>query len=155
MKNLCIVLVVFLGLSVSCAAQETKMNTDQVRITVQKICPVSGQELGAHGPPVKANIGEEEVFLCCDGCLKGPVNPTHWTKIHTNFAKAQGVCLVMDNKLPKQPAWGIVNGRVIFVCCPPCIEKLKAEPEKFVKKLDTAYRNSATLNNSPQPYDKN
>lgn len=144
MKNSWILFVVISGLAGSCTAQDTKLNADQARIAVQAICPVSGEKLGAHGPPVKANIGEEVVFLCCKACLKGQVNATHWKTIHTNFAKAQGKCLVMDNKLPKQPEWGIVNGRVIFVCCPPCIEKLETEPEKYVEKLDKAYQDSVT-----------
>ena len=143
MKNLPVFVVVISGFAVSGAlAQDAKLSPLPARIAVQDICPVSGQKLGDHGLPVQARIGEVEVFLCCESCLKGQVNATHWKTIHTNFAKAQGKCLVMDNKLPKQPKWSIVNGRVIFVCCPPCIEKLEAEPDKFVKKLDAVYQSS-------------
>ena len=147
-KNVFVKLVVISGLTFSCAgAQDASLSPVQARIAVQSICPVSGLNLGDHGAPVKAKIGEVEVFLCCEGCMKGQVNTTHWQTIHTNFAKAQGKCLVMDHKLPQRPEWSIIDGRVIFVCCPPCIEKLQAEPEKFVRKLDTVYQSSAESKN--------
>jgi hypothetical protein len=30
----------------------------------------------------------------------------------------------------------VVDGRKIFVCCPPCIEKIEADPSSFVLKVD-------------------
>jgi len=30
----------------------------------------------------------------------------------------------------------VVNGRKIFVCCPPCIKKIDADPAAYVAKLD-------------------
>ena len=30
----------------------------------------------------------------------------------------------------------VVNGRKIFVCCPPCIAKIEADPATYVAKLD-------------------
>lgn len=34
----------------------------------QKVCPVSGEPLGAMGPPYKVTVKDREVFLCCPGC---------------------------------------------------------------------------------------
>jgi hypothetical protein len=34
----------------------------------QKICPVSGEPLGAMGTPYKVTLKDREVFLCCSGC---------------------------------------------------------------------------------------
>lgn len=34
----------------------------------QKVCPVSGQSLGAMGKPYKVTVNGQEVFLCCQGC---------------------------------------------------------------------------------------
>jgi YHS domain-containing protein len=48
---------------------------DQPGIARQKVCPVTGTELGAHGAPVKVLIGDQTeggarpVYLCCKGCL--------------------------------------------------------------------------------------
>ena len=106
---------------------------------MQKICPVSGQQLGAHGPPIKVAIGQEEVFLCCKGCLKGKVNPRHWATIHANFASAQAKCPVMKKKLPKNPKWTIVAGQIVYVCCPPCTKKIASNPEPYLRTIDAYY----------------
>jgi YHS domain-containing protein len=34
----------------------------------QKVCPVSGEPLGAMGTPYKVTVKDREVFLCCPGC---------------------------------------------------------------------------------------
>ncbi len=44
--------------------------TDKELIGKQKICPVSGQPLGAMGKPVKVVVKNRVVFLCCAGCKK-------------------------------------------------------------------------------------
>lgn len=120
-------------------AGDEQARRDQLHIAVQEICPVSGQKLGKHGPPVKAQVGEETIFLCCKGCLKGQIKPENWAKIHANFARAQGICPVMENKLPKNPKWTIVDGEIIYVCCPSCTEKIKADPQTYLHKVDELY----------------
>ncbi|MCA9071950.1 MAG: hypothetical protein KDA84_23645, partial [Planctomycetaceae bacterium] len=88
-------MALFIGASSTIQAEDAS-GPDQVRAAVQGICPVSGVKLGDHGKPIKAKIGQEEVFLCCKGCLQGKVNAKHWGTIHANFAKAQAKCHVMD-----------------------------------------------------------
>ena len=146
MKSTTVVLFLAAVVSIGspAASQETADGATSVRIAVQQICPVSGEKLGAHGRPVKAMIGEEEVFLCCSGCLKAQVKPEHWLTIHKNMAVAQRICPVMENPLPRHPKWTIVNGRLLFVCCPPCIDDIKADPDKFTKRLDALYAESLT-----------
>jgi hypothetical protein len=120
-------------------ADRKMMTRDELQIAVQEICPVSGQKLGAMGAPVKARIGEEQIFLCCQGCAKSKVKAEHWATIHANFAKAQARCPVMDRPLPTSPKWTIVDGRIVFVCCPPCIEKIEADPKAYLQKVDALY----------------
>ncbi len=84
-------------------------------------------------------IGKEVVFLCCKACLQGKVNPQHWATIHANFAKAQRICPVMKHELPENPKWTIVEGQIVYVCCPPCTEKIKADPKAFLRKVDDLY----------------
>jgi len=44
---------------------------DEKAIAAQKVCPVSGEELGGEmGPPVKVTRGGSSVYLCCKNCLK-------------------------------------------------------------------------------------
>ena len=117
-------------------------SSDQVKSAIQEICPTTGRQLGSHGTPVKVRVGEETVFLCCRGCLQAKINPTHWATIHHNFARAQRICPVMKHELPKNPKWTMINGNIVFVCCPPCTDKIEKEPAKFSKQLETLYRGS-------------
>jgi hypothetical protein len=119
--------------------EDAAAQRDQLRGAVQGICPVSGNKLGDHGTPVKVQIGEETVFLCCKGCLKGKVSTQHWATIHANMAKAQGKCPVMKKALPASPKWTIVEGQVVYVCCPPCIPKIKADPTTHLQTVDAYY----------------
>lgn len=112
---------------------------DALHVAVQEICPVSGEKLGAMGQPIKAQVGKETVFLCCQGCLNGKINPKHWATIHANFAKAQRVCPVTNHELPKQPKWTIVKGEIVYVCCPSCSEKIAAEPDRYLREVDALY----------------
>ena len=115
---------------------------DQIRVAVQEICPISGQKLGGHGIPVKVKVGELEVFICCKPCLKKKIDPKYWSAIHKNIAAAQEICPVMKHKLPKKPAWTMVDGQIIFICCPPCKDDIAAEPKEFLEKVDDLYRKS-------------
>ena len=115
---------------------------DQLRIAVQGICPVSGDMLGEHGPPIKVKVGEETVFVRCQGCLQGQINAQHWGTIHANFAKAQGICPVMKRPLPANAKVTIVDGQVVYVCCPPCAQKIAAGPASYLRQIDQLYAGS-------------
>ncbi len=41
---------------------------DKALAEEQKICPVSGELLGAMGAPVKIDVKGQPVFICCEGC---------------------------------------------------------------------------------------
>ena len=127
---------------------EDLSKSDQIRSAVQGICPVSGQKLGSMGAPTQAKIGEEVVFLCCKGCLSGKVKAEHWATIHANFAKAQGICPVMKKPLPANPKATVVDGRIVYVCCPPCTKKIQADSETYLKAVDELY--TASLRERPQ-----
>ena len=44
---------------------------DEKAIAAQRVCPVSGEELGGEmGPPVKVTRGGHSIYLCCKNCLK-------------------------------------------------------------------------------------
>jgi hypothetical protein len=123
---------------------------DELRSTVQGICPVSGKELGSMGAPVKVQVGEETVFLCCNGCLQRKISAEHWATIHANMARAQGKCPVMNKALPENPKWAIVAGQIVYVCCPPCIPKINADPETYLKKVEALYSASLEAREGPR-----
>ena len=43
--------------------------SDKTGIAEQRVCPVSGAQLGSMGDPVKAMVDGKPVYLCCQGCL--------------------------------------------------------------------------------------
>lgn len=118
-------------------AIEKQAGSDRLHAQAQGICPVSGQELGSMGAPVKVQVGEEEhAFLCCQGCVGKELSAEHWQTIQGNLAVAQGICPVMGQPVDATMESAVVNGRKIFVCCPPCIDKIKANPAGYVAMLD-------------------
>ena len=123
-------------------AAERQAASDKLHIKAQGICPVTGQKLGSKGEPVKVKVGEEvHAFLCCKGCIGKQINAEHWKTIQANLAKAQGVCPVMEKAVDPSMKSVAVEGRKIFVCCPPCIKKIKADPATYIAKLDEQIAN--------------
>jgi hypothetical protein len=149
-KNSILALLFVFTAAASSYAQTAKDETseqrrERLRIAVQAICPVSGESLTDHAKPVKMTNPEtkEVLYVCCEACLEAKPDAKHIEKIRTNFAKAQGHCLVMtDNEISDESKHGIVDGRFVYVCCPPCVKKMKAEPDKFLSKLDDLYEAS-------------
>lgn len=43
---------------------------DAKAIAAQKVCAVSGEDLGSMGTPLKVSRGSESVFICCKGCVR-------------------------------------------------------------------------------------
>lgn len=116
---------------------ERQAANEQWHIEAQGICPVSGEALGSKGRPVKVEVGDgEHAFLCCQACTGKPINAKHWMQVQANLAKAQQICPVMEQPVDATMESVVVNGRKIFVCCPPCIAKIKADPETYVEKLN-------------------
>ena len=138
--RMCVAIVLIAGVVQTAAGQELT-ERDRLRIAVQDICPVTGEKLESMGDPIKVSVGEskEEVFLCCKGCLKKSISPEHWATIHTNIAKAQGRCPIMKKELPAGAKWTVVQGEVIYVCCPPCIKKIVVNPDASLKQVDAYY----------------
>ena len=124
-------------------AQAGKADADGLLAAAQKICPVTGADLNAMGGPYRAKSGDRTIFLCCKSCLGKPIKPDAWQQVQKNLAAAQGLCPVMKNPLPANPASVVVEGRTVFVCCKPCIEKVKADPGKAVAFVDAQLRKHA------------
>ena len=129
--------------------RQERAKRDKVRIAVQQICPISGQKLGQHGTPLKVTVGKnkQEIFVCCKSCLKGKIDPKHWGTIHANMARAQRICPVMKHELPKKPKWTIVEGQLVYICCPPCTKKIAADPKTYLRQIDELYTASLQRKN--------
>ena len=64
-------------------------------------------------------------------CETGGACPTK----SASAKKAQTNCPVMGGKID-QSQYADVNGKRIYVCCPGCIAKVKADPSRYIKKLE-------------------
>lgn len=49
--------------------------------------------------------------------------------------KPQTICPVMKNPINKDEYIDI-KGKRIYVCCPPCKDKIKANPDKYIKEME-------------------
>jgi len=70
-----------------------------------------------------------------NGCKKEP-EPTQ-APTPSAVAPAQGeqsICPVMGNPIDKN-VYTEYKGKKVYFCCPACVEKFKADPEKYVAKL--------------------
>lgn len=124
---------------ISTNAEEKKKElskTDQLLVRAQKICPVSGKDLDAMGGPVRAEVEDRTIFLCCRGCFGQKLSKEHWATMDANLMAAQEKCPVMGKPLPKRPAMTVVEKRAVFVCCPPCTKKIEADPKKYLAAVD-------------------
>jgi len=131
--------------------------SNELRISLQGTCPVSGQKLGSMGKPPKVELGDKSLFVCCAGCIdKVKASPDQYL---SKYYKSQGkevrpgvfeatladaeaiakqkVCPVMDEPLGGMGTPGKVNvkGKAVYICCAGCAKKLAAEPEKFLAVL--------------------
>ena len=52
----------------------------------------------------------------------------------------------MEKPLPKSSKWTIVNGQIVYICCPPCAKKIQADPKTYLTKLDALYAKSQAKN---------
>jgi membrane fusion protein, copper/silver efflux system len=50
--------------------REAKATDDKTLISFQKTCPITGNDLGSMGPPVRRQAGARVVFLCCPACIE-------------------------------------------------------------------------------------
>lgn len=117
--------------------RQRQIASDQSHLIAQGICPVSGRALKSLDEAVKVQAGPEEVaFLCSQHCVEGKIKAEYWKTVQSNLAKAQKICPVMEQAVDSSMKSIVVNGRRIFVCCPPCIDKIKADPATYLEKLN-------------------
>lgn len=109
---------------------------ERLLVRAQAVCPVTGKGLTSMGGAVKATVSKATVYLCCKGCFGKTIPSKHWDTVTANLIKAQGHCPVMDKPLPTNPKSVVVEGRRIFVCCPPCTKKIEDDPKKYVAAVD-------------------
>jgi Cu(I)/Ag(I) efflux system membrane fusion protein len=84
--------------------------TDKELITFQKSCPVTGAKLGSMGPPIKTQVGDETVFLCCAACEK----PLHENTEH-HMAKLAPPPTGAVLAIPEQAVIDTGSSKIVYV----------------------------------------
>ncbi len=127
--------------------------TDEKIVAQQKeyypldTCIVSGEKLGSMGDPVEYVHENRLVRFCCDGCVgafeKDP--EAFIEKIDAAVIEEQADdyptdrCLVMpENKAGADGKQLVIANRLVRLCCKSCVKDVKAEPAKYLGKLDKA-----------------
>jgi len=120
--------------AVQSAEQEPSVEAE---VKVQTTCPAMG---GKINKALYVDYKGKRIYLCCKGCI-APVtkDPAKYIeKLESEgvtVAKLQTTCPVMGGKINKKQ-YADVEGKRIYVCCPGCIAKIKADPETYIKKLE-------------------
>jgi len=119
------------------------------KITPQTICPVMG---GKINKDLYVDHEGKRIYLCCKGCIKAAKkSPQAYIKKlegeGVTLAKIQTTCPVMGGKINRKQ-YADVDGKRIYVCCPGCIGTIKADPAKFIKKLE---KDGVVLDTPPKP----
>ena len=138
-----VALAILVGIAVAGATQAEEAHgrhakeAEKAKIKLQTTCPVMG---GKVNKDLFADRGGQRIYVCCKGCI-APVQKdfAKYAKkiegVGETVAKLQTTCPVMGGKINKKQ-YTDVKGKRIYVCCPGCIGKIEADPEKFIKKLE-------------------
>lgn len=117
-------------------------------------CPISGGELGGMGDAIVKVYDGREVRFCCAMCLpKFEENQAaSFEKIDAQIIASQlpyyplTTCVVSDEGLnpvceddPTEKQIDVVfNNRLVRLCCKGCEKDLKADPDRFLSRIDKA-----------------
>lgn len=110
-----------------------------------KVCPVSGEKLGAMGDPYVYKHEGREIRFCCKGCVKDfTKNPARYLAQLDAAVIAQQkasyplkICLVsLDDLIPEETIDYVANNNMLFrLCCKACKKELENNLRKFTDKL--------------------
>lgn len=113
-------------------------------------CIISGEPLGAMGDPVIKQYEGREVRFCCESCV-----PKFEKDVAGNLAELDAAiiqdqkaaypvltCVVSGESLAGgemgDPVDLVVDNRLVRLCCNTCVKDVKADPAKYLAKLDGA-----------------
>ena len=59
---------------------------DASSVEKQHLCPVSGEMLGTMGTPLKVDVNDQQLWICCEGCRESILNnpDEYLTKLNQN-----------------------------------------------------------------------
>lgn len=140
-------------------ASDLRGSRSSPQTSVQRICPVTGEELGSMGRPIPVTVSGRTIQVCCQACVAAvqrnpekylqrvaeeigamPTDPTRRTSNRPNEnlqASAQRLCPVTGDELGSMgpPIPVAVSGRTIQVCCKACVAAVKRNPAEYFAKV--------------------
>ena len=132
----------------------------------QRLCPVTGEELGSMGPPIPVTVSGRTIQVCCEACVAAVKrNPAkYFAKVADEMGSASGrrdmnardqfspptqarvqrLCPVTGEELGSMgpPIPVTVSGRTIQVCCEACVATVKRNPAKYFAKVESEWNSN-------------
>jgi hypothetical protein len=114
------------------------------------VCPVSELALGSMGEAIVKVYDGREVRFCCDGCpAKFEADKdAAFGKIDAMIVESQRAFYPLDRCVVSGEALAengedisidfVYNNRLVRLCCKGCVGDFKAEPARYMAKLDAA-----------------
>jgi len=120
--------------------------------TPQTLCPVTGEKISKD---VFTDYEGKRVYFCCQACVeKFKADPAGYIKkledqgvTLEKTPHPQTLCPVMGGEIDKG-VFVDYKGKRIYFCCAQCVEKFKADPETYLKKME---KEGIDLEKSPVP----
>jgi len=114
-------------------------NAGKEELKPQTVCPVMGGKINKDS---FVDVKGKRIYLCCQGCEKAiKADPDKYIKKIQDSgekpAELQTVCPVMGGKINKD-SFVDVKGKRIYLCCQGCEKAIKADPDKYIKKMEDA-----------------
>ena len=122
------------------AGNQTYVTKSAKELKPQTNCPVMG---GVIDSTIYTDIQGQRVYHCCPMCSKKlKADPDKYFKKAAAdgvlFENIQATCPVSGEELEDSAIFTDFEGRRIFFCCNKCEKSFKADPQKYLKKMDVA-----------------
>ncbi len=146
-------------------AQSPMVPDNRLQFGRQRLCPVTGQELGSMGPPIPVTVSGRTVYVCCRACVNAlQRDPAKYLgRIDSEQKFDSGLPSKMAAPTRFEPAdrvgtrWGVqttcpvtgdalgeaggpipvrIADRTIFVCCEGCVSAVWRNPETYLQRVD-------------------
>lgn len=111
-------------------------------------CIVSGEKFSGTDQPVTKVYDEREIRFCCKGCSREfeRDQAKYIAKIDEQIIASQlahyplKTCVVMEEDSLEEgsPVNVVYGNRLVRFCCNDCVKKFKADPAKYLAKLNKA-----------------
>ncbi len=106
---------------------------------VQSVCPADGRKITRD---LYVDHEGKRIFVCGKDCVEAVKKDAAKYVMKLNaegvaLARVQATCPVMGGAIDKNQYLDY-GGKRIYICCGGCMSALKADPEKYIRKLEDA-----------------